>query len=157
MSALHRTPSVRIALLVACIGLAGAHAPALATPDFPIAIQICPKEGRDPSSAYIKHGCGVWSPDDFATRPSWTELELMALDANAQGGGVVAKLQCMSRSTGAVSTVAVVQSKASGRAPTTTRARLPAPLDFSRCAYFVSIDADSSSAAVQALMVVLRN
>lgn len=154
-----RQPSVRTALIAAWLGLAGAHAPAFATPDLPIVAQSCPKEGRDPSTAQYRftHSCGVWTPDDFASAPTWNFLELTAVDGGTRGGNVIATLQCMSRASGQVSAVAVVRSESSLTPKKTTSARLPAPLNFDRCAYFVSVDVNRASIDAQALMVSLRN
>jgi hypothetical protein len=158
MSARLHRPSLRAALLAACLGLAGTHVPAFAANDLPIVAQTCPKQGRDPSSLFnFSHSCGVSRPDDFAANPSWNVLELMAIDAHPLGGGVVATLYCMSRTTGALSAAAKVRSGPTGTTPTRFSARLPAPLDFNRCAYFVRIDVDGTTAAAQALMVSLRN
>lgn len=150
-----RQPSVRTALMAACIGLAGAHAPAFATPDLPIVVDICPKKGRDPFAAMQTHTCGVWSPVDLVS-PSWNALALMAIDGSLLGGSVVATLQCMNRKTGAISAVAVVRSAPSSTAKTVV-ARLPAPLDAKRCAYSVGAAADSTKGTAQALMVSLLN
>lgn len=158
MPTLLRQPPVRTALIAAWIGLAAAHAPAFATPDLPIAVhQSCPTAlGRDPPSAMLRHSCGVFPVDDITTIPSWNVLELLATDGNLLGGGVVATLQCMNRKTGAISAVARVGSARSSTAKTVA-VRLPAPLDFNRCAYFVGVAADSTKAAAQVLMVSLRN
>jgi hypothetical protein len=156
MPSLIRRAPVRSTLVAACIGLAGAHAPAFATTDFPLATRTCPKElGRDPPSAMLKQSCGVWSPGDLAI-PSWDVLELTATDEHLLGGGVVATLQCTSRKTGATSPVATVRSERSSTAKTVA-VRLPAPLNFNQCAYSIDVAADSTKAAAQALMVTLRN
>lgn len=158
MPAASHRPARRAALLAACIGLAGLGAPALAANDLPIVVQTCPKEGRDPSVLNIfTHSCGVSRPDDFAIHPSWNVLEMIAIDGSPLGGNVIATLHCMSRATGAVTAVARVKSVPSGTAAKKVVSRLPAPLDFSRCAYFVRTDVNGSSSAAQALMVSLRN
>lgn len=159
MPSLLRQPPVRTALIAAWIGLAGAHAPVFAAPftnpDLDIVVETCPLLGRDPPLAMFRQSCGVWDPGGLTTS-SWKRLELMALDANLLGGGVVATLYCMNRSTGAISAVATVKS-----APSTTAKRvtvpLPAPLDLKQCSPFVHVASDSSKAPAQALMVSLRN
>lgn len=158
MSASLRRPLRCAAVLAAGLALAGLYAPAFAANDLPIVVKTCPKEGRDPSTLNVfSHACGVSRPDDLAATPSWNALELMVLDGNPLGGGVVATLYCMSRATGAVSAVARVRSGPSGSTPKKFTSRLPAPLDFTRCAYFVGVDVNSTTAAAQALMVSLRN
>jgi hypothetical protein len=151
--------SLRSPLLAAAIGIGGPHAPALAAPDLPIVTETCPVLGRDPSHANaVRLGCGVWSPDDFAATPGWGVLELMALDPFSWGGGVVATLWCTSRASGARSVAAVVRSANATKA-TKFSARLAAPMDFSRCAYHVTVDTLSGpdgQPGGKALMVVLR-
>lgn len=158
MSALLRRLSHTAALFAACVGIAGMHAPAVAANDLPIVVQTCPKEGRDPSTLNVlTHSCGVSRPDDLAASPSWNVLEMMAVDGSLSGGGVVATLHCMSRASGTVSAVARVKSEPSGTSPKKVASRLPVPLDFTRCAYFVRIDVDGPTSSTQALMVSLRN
>ena len=156
MPACLRRPSLRASLLAACLGLAGLHAPAVAANDLPIVVQTCPQYGRDPSVARFTHSCGVWRPGDFTANPGWNVLEMMVIDGNPLGGGVIATLHCMSRASGAVSAAGRVRSSPTGSTPKVFAARLPAPLDFTRCAYFVRVDVDGTSAAAQALMVTLR-
>jgi hypothetical protein len=156
MTNLLRRTCARTALLAALIGLAGAHAPALALPDQAFIVESCPMAaGRDPSAAMRRSVCGVWNPGDFTTVPDWNTLELMAIDGHASGAGVVATLQCMSRATGALTNVALVRS-----VPSTTARKvavaLPAPLNFGRCAYMVHLDVNTGGAGARALMVVLR-
>lgn len=156
-TSLHRLFSCAL-VLAASIGLAGLHASAFAANDLPLVVKTCPKEGRDPSTPTLfSHACGVSRPDDLAATPSWNVLELMVVDAHPLGGGVVATLYCMSRATGTVSAVARVRSGPSGSTPKKFTSRLPAPLDFTRCTYFVGVDVDSTTAAAQALMVSLLN
>jgi len=155
MSTLPRQPSARTALLAALIGLTGAHAPAIALPDRAFVIESCPVFGRDPSAAMLKSVCGVENPSDLTSLPDWDTLELMAIDANLNGAGVVATLQCMSRVSGALSTVALVRSVPS-TSPKKVAVQLPTPLNFSRCAYMVRVDVNTTSASAKALMVVLR-
>lgn len=158
MPARLRRPSLRAPLLAACLGLAGMHAPvAFAANDLPIVVQTCPQQGRDPSLAKFTHSCGVSRPGDFTANPGWNVFEVMVLDGNPLGGGVIATLYCMGRASGAVSAAARVRSGPSGSTPKTFSSRLPAPLDFTRCAYFVRVDVDGTTAAAQALMVSLRN
>lgn len=158
MSAFLPRPCLGACLLVAAIALSGMHAPVFAANDLPIVVRTCPKEGRDPSSvAQFSHACGVSRPDDLAASPSWNVIELMAIDGNPLGGGVVATLFCMSRATGAVSAAARVRSGPTGSTPKKFVARLPAPLDFTRCAYFFAVDVKGTTAPAQALMVSLRN
>ena len=155
MSTLPPQTSARTALLAALIAMAGAHAPAIATPAQAFVIQTCPKEGRDPSAAMLKSFCGVWNPSDLTSLPDWDTLELMAVDGNPNGAGVVARLQCMSRASGALSTVALIKS-APSTSPKKFSVPLPGPLNFNRCAYMVRIDVNTASADAKALMVVLR-
>lgn len=159
MSAFLPRLPIRACLLAAFgIALAGIQAPALAANDLPIVVRTCPKEGRDPSSvAQFSHACGVSRPDDLAANPSWRVLELMVIDGNPLGGSVVATLYCMSRATGATSAAARVRSGPTGSATLKFAARLPAPLDFTRCTYFVAVDVNRTTAPAQALMVSLRN
>lgn len=155
-----RQPARHGALLAAALALTGLHAPALATPDLPIVIQTCPKEGRDPSAALIQHSCGVWSPDDFAASPSWTRLELLARDGSSTGGRVVAELLCMRRGTGELTRVARVQSPASPapvRSPLLASTVLPAPLSFSECGYLIRVTVDGVDTGASALMATLRS
>jgi len=91
--------------------------------------------------------CGVVNPS-LTNRPDWDTLELLAI-----GAGVVARLECMSRASGALSTVAVVRSVPS-TSPKKVAVRLPAPLNLDRCGYIVRIKNDNADA--KALMVVLR-
>ena len=102
-----------------------------------------------------KSVCGVVNPGDLTSVPDWDTLELMAIDGNVSGAGVVARLQCMSRASGALSTVAVVKSVPS-TSPKKVAVRLPAPLNFNRCAYKVASTLDTARADTKALMVVLR-
>jgi hypothetical protein len=157
MTHLLRRTCARTALLAALIGLAGAHAPALALPDQAFIVESCPMAavGRDPSTFMRKSFCGVRNPGDFTTVPDWNTLELMAIDGHAGGAGVVATLQCMSRATGALTNVASVRSVPSSTARKVAVA-LPAPLNFGRCAYMVRIDVNTGGAGARALMVVLR-
>jgi hypothetical protein len=156
MSTLPRQTLVRTALLAALIGLAGAHAPAFALDQTFIA-ESCPMAalGRDPPSAMRKSVCGVGNPG-LTSLPPWDTLELMAIDGNVSGAGVVVKLQCMSRTSGAVSTVALVRSVPSTR-PKKVAVRLPASLNLNLCAYMFLIDVDTTRPETKALMVVLRN
>ena len=148
MSTLPRRPSARTALLAALIGLAGAHAPAIALPDSVSVVEACPQRiGRDPSAAMLESVCDVGSPS-LTSVPPWDTLELLAI-----GAGVVARLECMSRASGALSTVAVVRSVPS-TSPKKVAVRLPAPLNLDRCGYIVRIKSDNADA--KALMVVLR-
>ena len=101
-----------------------------------------------------KSVCGVWNPG-LTSVPDWDTLELMAIDGHLSGAGVVARLKCMSRTTGAVSTVALVRSVPSS-SPKKAAVSLPAPLNFRGCAYAVHIDENTSGAGAKALMVVLR-
>ncbi|HEX6723443.1 MAG TPA: hypothetical protein VF107_17885 [Burkholderiaceae bacterium] len=153
MSTLPRQTSARTALLAALIALAGAHAPAIATPDQAIVVQTCPVAGRDPSAAMLQSSCGVWNPGGLTSVPDWDTLELMAIDGNASGAGVVVRLQCTSRTSGAVSTVALVRSVPSTR-PKKVAVRLSAPLNFRDCGY--GLDIKRTNAEAKALMVVLR-
>jgi hypothetical protein len=153
MSTLLHQTSARTALLAALIGLAGAHAPALAMPDQVVVVQTCPQAGRDPSAAMLTSFCGVSNPSDLTSLPPWDKLELMAIDGSHGGGGVVARLECMSRASGAVSTVAVVKSVPS-TSPKKVAVSLPAPLNFKVCAYEVRIG--TTIAYAKALMVGLR-
>jgi len=153
MSILPHQASARTALLAALFGLAGAHAPAIALPDSVSVAESCPQKGRDPSAAMLRFVCGVGNPSDVTSLPPWDTLEVMATDGNVSGGGVVAKLQCMSRTSGAVSTVAVVKSVPSTK-PKKVAVRLPAPLNFRSCGY--SIELVTANADAKALMVVLR-
>jgi len=155
MPASLRQTLVRTALMATLISLGGAHAPAIASPPQAIVLETCPMAGRDPSVAMLRFSCGVPTPGDF-TAPTWRTLEMMAIDGNSLGGGVVARLQCMSRATGAVSTVAIVKSAQSSK-PKKVAAPIPAPLDFRLCAYFVRVDQVSTNAVATPLMVVLRN
>ncbi|HSW23499.1 MAG TPA: hypothetical protein VLJ62_12075, partial [Burkholderiaceae bacterium] len=111
--------------------------------------------GRDPSAAMLKSSCGVWNPGGLTSLPDWDTLELMAVDGNLSGAGVVARLQCVSRASGALSTVALVKSVPS-TSPKKVAVPLPGPLNFSRCAYMVRIDVNTASADARALVVVLR-
>jgi len=151
-----RQPAARPALLAALIALTGAHAPAMALPDQAFIVETCPMAalGRDPSTAMRKSVCGVVNPG-LTSLPEWDTLELMAIDSNLTGAGVVATLQCMSRTSGALSTVALVRSVPS-TSPKKVAVSLPAPLNFNRCAYMVRTDVNTSRADVKALMVVLR-
>ena len=156
MSTLARQPSARTALLAALIGLAGAHAPAIALPDQFSAIEACPQRiGRDPSASMLESVCGVVNPGDLTSLPDWDTLELLAIDGNLSGAAVVARLQCMSRASGALSTVAVVRSVPSS-SPKKVAVQLPAPLNFTRCAYIVRINVNTAGADAKALMVGLR-
>jgi hypothetical protein len=157
MSTLPSQTRARIALLSSLIALAGAHAPAIALPDQAFAIESCPMAalGRDPSTAMRKAICGVGNPSDLTSLPDWDTLELMAIDGNLSGGSVVVRLLCMSRGSGAVSTVAMVKSAPSTR-PMKVAVRLPGPLNFNHCVYNVHIDFDTARADTKALMVVLR-
>jgi len=157
MSTLPRQPTVRTALLATLIGLMGAHAPAFATTDRAFVIESCPMAalGRDPSTAMRKSVCGVGNPSDLTSVPDWNTLELMAIDGSLGGAGVVATLQCMSRASGALSTVALARS-APSTSPRKVAVLLPAPLNFNSCAYIVRIDVDTTIASTKALMVVLR-
>ncbi|MCW5664670.1 MAG: hypothetical protein KIT35_12610 [Piscinibacter sp.] len=155
MPVIARRPILRNALAAAGIALAAVHLPAAATTDLTAVVDTCPVGGRDPSSALRMHHCGVWSPDDFAAVPSWNTLQLLFKDPTPNGGGVVATLKCMRRSTGVVSTVATVRSVHSPTV-TTRSVRLPAPLNFKNCGYFVQIEVDGTTLTPKALMVVLR-
>lgn len=151
MSTLPRRPSACVALLAALIGLAAAHAPAFALPDQAIVAASCPLPalGRDPSAAMLESVCGVRNPSDLTSLPDWNTLELMAI-----GEGVVARLKCMSRTSGAMTTVAIVRSLPS-TTPRKVAVRLPAPLNFANCGYSVDITTPQR-ADTKALMVVLR-
>lgn len=158
MPAFLRRPTARAALFAALAGLVGMPTPAAAAfdpLDLPIAVKTCPQFGRDPSVAQFKHSCGVWRPGGFAANPGWNGLEVLVVDRNAQGGGVVATLNCMSRTTGAVSAVARVRSGPTGADAARFSVPLAAPMDFNRCAYFVDLDVNGTAAPVQALMVSL--
>ena len=150
-----RQPFARPALLAALIALTGAHAPAMALPDQVFVIETCPMAalGRDPSTAMRRSVCGVVNPSDLTSLPDWDTLELMAIDGNLSGAGVVVTLKCMSRASGVVSTVAVVRSVTS-TTPKKVAVRLPAPLNHHSCGY--SLDIVSVNANAKALMVVLR-
>ena len=153
MSTLPCQSSARTALLAALIALAGAHAPAIAG-DAVFVAESCPMPalGRDPPSAMLESVCGVGNPG-LTSVPPWNTLELLAIDGNLRGAGVVARLECMSRASGALSTVAVVRSVPS-TSPKKVAVRLPAPLNLDRCGYIVRIKNDNADA--KALMVVLR-
>jgi hypothetical protein len=154
MSTLLPQTSARTALLAALIGLAGAHAPAIALPDQVSVVDACPQRiGRDPSTAMLESFCGVVNPSDLTSRSDWDTLELMAIDGNVRGAGVVAMLKCTSRASGALSTVAVVRSLPSS-SPKKVAVRLPAPLNHNGCGYHVHIV--TANANAKALMVVLR-
>ena len=99
--------------------------------------------------------CGVVNPGDLTSLPDWDSLELLAIDRNLSGAAVVARLQCMSRASGALSTVAVVKSVAS-TSPKKVAVRLPAPLNLDRCLYIVRVNVSTAGAEAKALMVVLR-
>jgi hypothetical protein len=160
MPALPSTRFLRTTLMAAGVGLAGAHAPACATPTLRIVVVTCPQAaaGRDPSSANVEpsHNCGVHTPDDLGTTPSWRRLDLLALDSGTSGGNVTATLNCMNRRTGAVTPVATVASVHAPDAPKTVTALLPQALNFARCAYFVHVDVQPNATA-KGLMVSLRN
>ncbi|HSW24608.1 MAG TPA: hypothetical protein VLJ62_17740 [Burkholderiaceae bacterium] len=157
MSTLPSQTSTRTALLAALIALGGAHAPAIALPDQAFVIESCPMAalGRDPSTAMRTSVCGVRNPSDLTSLPDLDALELMAIDSSLSGAGVVATLQCMSRASGALSTVALVRSVPS-TSPKKVAVHLPAPLNFNRCAYVVRIAVNTARAETKALMVVLR-
>ena len=119
-------------------------------------VEACTQRiGRDPSTAMLESVCGVVNPGDLTSLPAWDTLELMAIDRNLSGAAVVARLQCMSRASGTLSTVAVVRS-APSTSPKKVAVPLPAPLNFDRCAYIVRIHVNTAGAETNALMVGLR-
>lgn len=159
MPALLSTRFLRTTLMAAGVGLAGAHAPAFATQDLAIVVVTCPQAaGRDPSAANVEpsRNCGVQTPDDLAATPTWRRLELLALDGGRLGRNVTATLNCMSRTTGAVTRVAVVTSLYAPDVPKTASTTIPTPLAFGRCAYFIHVGVDPLVSS-KGLMVVLRN
>lgn len=160
MSALLRYRFGRTALLAAGIGLAGAHAPALATPDLSIVAETCPQAGRNPLAlaTTTNHSCGVSSPDDFTTEPSWRKLKLQCRDPSRSGGRVVARLYSRSRTTGKTELVTSVPCVPSTSVTVVSRS-LPRALDFSLFAYFIRITVATSpdDAPAEATMVMLTN
>lgn len=107
--------------------------------------------GRNPPVAYF---CPVWNPDDLVATPSWKFLKLQYLDPNASGGGVTATLYQKNRSNGTVALAASVTST-----PTTivkvVTVPLPAPLNFKRYAYYVTLNLEGPDLPVEAHMVML--
>lgn len=166
-------PAARASLLAAVLGLcAGAS---LASTDLTISLATCSpgsavdlqrdlkqnngavrKSGRNPPSRYF---CPVPVDDDeeaaSASTASWNTLELQYSDLNVTSvGNITARLMRKSLTTGAAVSVA----RAVSTSPTafgTAQARIRAPLDFSQYGYFIIVEMETPSLAIDAHTVRL--
>ncbi len=172
---------LRRTMLVVGVGLAAMHAPVWATSDWTTAAPTCTPdskrtlslgitsalggflqagaavgaraEGRNPPLAYY---CPVWNPDDLTTASTWSHLQLQFRDPTSTGGQVRARLYSKNRSTGIVKLVASASS-----VPSSTIHTVSVPLrntvDFAINAYYVVLELENGTQAVEAHMVMLTN